>query len=163
MADFLSDLSRELVPVACQVAEALFKALTTRPGVNVEVVARFSSLAGQAASRNDLDPSAYLSMLSADLEHETALAVRGYVDWAACAIIRSDDYSARPLPMPDAIAIAAIAVKSGANPCVIVFTADRLRELDAVPVLGRVDQGRLIPNRARLDLYKACFDWSGGA
>lgn len=156
MPDFLSELSQKLVPVATQVGEALYRALKSKPGIEAGVLSYIVPLAAECL-RPDTDPSAFEALLGAECESEAGKAVRGYVDWAACAIIRSKGFASRPFPLPDPITAAAIAVKCDATPSMVAFAAARLREMDAVPLLGHVDQGCLIPDQTELERYKDCF------
>jgi hypothetical protein len=62
--------------------------------------------------------------------------------------------------MPDPVQAAAIAVKGDVTPSTMAFVVARLREMDSLPLLGRIDQGCLIPDQPALDQYKSFFDWS---
>lgn len=159
MPDFLSDLSRSQIPVARKIAVDLLGALIPKHRRDLRVVSMFVPII-TPASEIDADEDALLHFLGAEIELAVIKAVHAYSDWVACEIIRTGGYAARPFPIPDAVQAAAIAVKGDVTPSVVAFAVARMREMDSLPLLGRVDQGCLIPDQPALDRYKDCFDWS---
>ncbi len=157
MADFLSRLSRAQAELGSEIAAALITALDPHME-NGEVMAAFVPCVVE-----DGDEDAIRALYGADLERGATLSVRGYCDWAAVQIVRSNGYAARPFPIPDAVTTAVIAARCGTLPSVLAFVVARLRERDDLPLLGRLDQGCLIPDQRALEAWKACFEWGSSA
>lgn len=154
MADFLSELSRQQVAVSRRIADALVRTLTTTPGIGADVIAMFAPEAGRAANTGP-DPDAFVALLTSELGRATKLSVSGFTDLIAGLIVRSNSYTSRPFPVPSPVAIAMIAAKADVMPSVVFYAVAHMREMPSLPLLGRIENDRLIPDQFALDLWKA--------
>jgi len=109
------------------------------------------------------DEDAITALYGAEIGRDAIQAVQSYCDWVAAGIVRSGGYAARPIPVPDAVDQARMAAKGPIHPLTLIYVIDRLREEDSLPLIGRIDQGCLIPDRRELDAWRACFDWGGAS
>ena len=99
-----------------------------------------------------------------EANHHLFRALSGYTDWAATTIIRSRRFGRRRLPVPEGQAVEQIAQNNDTTPHFVHYIIMLLhaRNSTNVPVLGRVKNGALTPNKKQLKLWEACYDWSKG-
>lgn len=154
MADFLSELGREQTALSRKIADALFRTLTTTPGIDADVIAMFSQDAGRAL-RAGSDKEAYEALLLAELGRGTKLALTGFTDLVAGLIVRTNGYQMRPFPTPSPVAVAMLAAKAGIMPSVVAYTVAHMQAMPRLPLLGRIENDRLIPDRSALEQWKS--------
>jgi hypothetical protein len=95
-----------------------------------------------------------------ELEHQVVKSVHGHADWAAAAIVRSKRFGDRPFPVPGAAEAEAIAKAYDVRPPIVRYVARTLASLDAVPLLGAVKKGVLVPDKTALKEWATLYDWS---
>jgi hypothetical protein len=154
MADFLSDLSREQAVLSRKIADVLLRTLTTTPGIDKSVIALFAPDAARRP-RTGPDKEAFEAALLAELGRAVKLSVTGFTELVAGLIVRSNDFKARPFPVPSPVAVAMLAAKSEVTPSVVAYAVAQMQTLASLPLLGRIENDRLIPDRAALEQWKS--------
>ena len=155
MADVLSTHSRARAELGSKIAEKLIRELDPHMCDHDKMVSFVPHVIMEG------DENAIKALYGAEIVRDAVLAVQEYCDWVATSIVLSKGYAARPLPSPDVITMAKMVARRDIRPLTLVYVIAQLREEDALPLLGRIDQGCLIPDQAEIDAWKACFDWSG--
>src|SRR3989338_7258108 len=144
MDDIITVLHRHQLELADPVAKQLFKEL--KPYVATKKFTVFSDYLSNwegIKSGVELDLSAVEICLRADLQREALVGIKGYTDWAASRIVRTNDYT---VPAPSEIQYEAIQesydVKFKSLERIISYMHAQ-REL---PLLGIIYNGKFNPD-----------------
>ncbi len=85
-------------------------------------------------------------------------ALRGYDDWLAAKIIRSNNYERQQLPAVD---YNALSERFGVPKRILEEVVEQVSKSGTVlPLSGIVQGTEIIPNKEILQKYKTLFDWS---
>ncbi len=106
-----------------------------------------------------IDPDAARIMNERTVELQTFKAVRGLIEWSATGIVRRGDYRPQEFVMPGEASVAAIAEEYDVKPAYVRFVAERLQEELVIPLLGRMEDGCLVPDAEALTEWASHFDW----
>lgn len=106
-----------------------------------------------------LDPEAVRITYEKEVEIQVTRAVEGYIDWAACRIVRNGDFEPIDLPIPSIVDTLSITSEYDVKAGVLRFVIERLREDVAVPLLGKMVNGYLVPDEAALKEWANFYDW----
>jgi len=154
MANFLSDLSQQQVALSRKIADVLLRTLTTTPGIDKSVIALFAPETAHRP-RTGPDKEGFEAALLAELGRAVKLSVTGFTELIAGLIVGSNDYKARPFPVPSPVAVAMLAAKTEIMPSVVAYTVAQMQTRVSLPLLGRIENDRLIPDRASLERWNA--------
>ncbi len=106
------------------------------------------------------DADAVQLRLVSDLQHEAHRCVDGYTDYVASTIIRSRRFKARRLEIPEGALAEDIARKYDTKVSYLRVVALLMREEAQLPLLGKVKNGVLTPDRKTLKKWASYYDWT---
>ncbi len=92
------------------------------------------------------------------ISDEVLEAVIGYTDWLATQLVKTR-LGARSLPRSREIPHEEIAKKYGVSVPLLKAVIERLHRLPQIPVVGKVVEGRIIPEKNELEQWREMFDW----
>lgn len=107
-----------------------------------------------------LDAGAFFDLVTHEANRGALVSVYGYADYVATQIIRSGRWDKKKLPIPHANVLELIARQRGVKPALLKFSVEQMRGFKRLPLLGRVRNGVLTPDKETLKKWKGLFDWS---
>ena len=104
----------------------------------------------------------YAVLLNQDVSRQVFEAVIGYTDHLGCSLVRNG-LTTMPLPLDSEINYETISEKYGPSVPLIRDVVARMNVQASLPLIGRLEQGKMVPDVETLSKWKDMFDWNSKA
>lgn len=101
----------------------------------------------------------YRKLLLSDVSSQVFEAVIGYTEYLGCRLVRND-LKEMPLPLDSEIPYDKIVEQYGPSVPLLRDVIGRMNVQPSLPLIGRLENGKIVPDVETMSKWKDKFDWS---